>query len=59
MTPTDIYNITWFVMVTIIAIVCENIAIKMKLPIWKFQVAWIGFMELLGVFLLISLITCG
>lgn len=58
LTPTDILNIVCFIIVTIIAIVCIFIAIKMKLPIWKFQVGWILLMELLGVALLISRLTC-
>lgn len=59
LTPTDILNIVCFIIVTIIAITCTVIAIKMKLPIWKFQVAWIGLMEIIGVFLLISRLTHG
>lgn len=54
LTPTDKLNITCFGIITILAIICIVVAIKMKLPIWKFQVAWIIFLEIIGVFLLIT-----
>jgi len=54
LTPTDWLNIICFIITTLVAIVCIWIAKKMKLPIWKFQVFWIGLMELIGVILLIT-----
>lgn len=59
LTPTDKLNIICFLIVTIIAVVCMGIAIKMKLPIWKFQVVWITIMEVIGVLLLIFRLTCA
>lgn len=50
----DMLNITCFLITTIVAIICIVIAIKMKLPIWKFQVAWIAFMEIIGVILVVT-----
>lgn len=54
MTPTDILNIVCFVIVMIVSVICIIIAKKMKLPIWKFQIGWILFMDVLGVILLVS-----
>lgn len=53
-TSMDIFNIVCFGIVIAISIICIIIAKKMKLPIWKFQIGWIAFMDLLGVILLIS-----
>lgn len=57
LTPTDWLNIICFVIVTIIAIICTFIAIKKKLPCWKFQVGWVAFMEFLGILLLVCRLT--
>lgn len=54
MTPTDILNIVCFAITISIAAICIAIAKKMKLPCWKFQVAWIALMEIIGVILLIT-----
>lgn len=54
MTSTDWLNIVCFIIVETLAIGGIIIAIKMKLPVWKFQVGWIAFMALLGVLLLVS-----
>lgn len=54
MTATDKLNIVCFVILIVISIICLGIAKKMKLSCWKFQVVWILFMDLIGVFLLIS-----
>lgn len=54
LTPTDWLNIICFVIVEILAVICILIAKKMKLPGWKFQVAWIILMGIIGVFLLIT-----
>lgn len=54
LTPTTRADVICFTAVTALAIICMLIAIKMKLPIWKFQVAWIFITELLAVLLLIS-----
>lgn len=53
-TPTDWLNIVCFIIVEALAVSGIVIAIKMKLPVWKFQVGWISFMALLGVLLLAS-----
>lgn len=47
-------NIICFIAVTIMAIVCESVEIKMKLPHWKLRVTWIALMEVLAVLLLIN-----
>lgn len=47
-------NIICFIAVTIIAIVCGSVEIKMKPPHWKLQVIWIALMEVLAVLLLIN-----
>lgn len=54
MTATDKLNIVCFVILIVISIICLVIAKKMKLSCWKFQIVWILFMDLIGVFLLIS-----
>lgn len=54
MTQTDILNIVCFVIVMIVSVICIIIAKKMELPIWKFQIGWILFMDVLGVILLVS-----
>lgn len=54
MTATDKLNIVCFAILIVISIICIVIAKKMKLPCWKFQIVWILFMDLIGVFLLIS-----
>lgn len=54
MTATDKLNIVCFAILIVISIICLVIAKKMKLPCRKFQKAWILFMDLIGVFLLIS-----
>lgn len=51
---TDRTNIVCFIIVMIISAICIAIAKKMKLPIWKFQIAWILFMDVIGVALLVS-----
>lgn len=55
--PTDILNITCFGILTIVALIGIVLATKMKLPVWKFQVAWISFIEIIGVILLIYRLT--
>lgn len=52
LTPTDKLNIVCFVLLTIIAVAGIGIVIKMKLPVWKFQVIMILFIEIAGVLLL-------
>lgn len=54
LTVTDKTNIFCFMVLTVLAIAGIIIVKKMKLPVWKFQIAWICFIEALGVFLLIS-----
>ena len=54
LTVTDKTNIFCFVALTSLAIAGIIIAKKMKPPVWKFQIAWICFIEALGVFFLIS-----
>lgn len=53
LTVTDKTNLFCFAVLTVLAITGIIIAKKMKLPVWKFQIAWICFIEALGVFLLI------
>ena len=45
-------SIKWLIVVIAISVVCIFIAVKMKLPIWKFQVAWILFNDVIAVVLL-------
>ena len=57
LSPTDILNIVCFVITTIVVVTGILIAKKMKLPCWKFQVAWIVVIEIIAVFLLVSRLT--
>lgn len=59
MSGTDYLNIICFIIVMIISAICIFIAKKMKLPIWKFQIAWILLMDAIGVVLLISRLSNG
>lgn len=59
LTPTDKLNIICFVIVTMIAITGIAVVIRMKLPVWKFQVIWTLLMEFIGVILLITRLTNG
>lgn len=54
LTVTERTNIFCFIIVMLISVVCFMIAKKKKLPCWKFQIGWILFMDLLGVFLLLT-----
>lgn len=45
-------GVKWLIVVLAISAICIFIAIKMKLPIWKFQVAWILFNDVIAVVLL-------
>lgn len=56
---TDRTNIVCFVIVMVISVICIVIAKKMKLPIWKFQIAWILLMDVIGVVLLVSRLSNG
>lgn len=56
LTVTERTYIMLFAILTMIAISGIVIAIKMKLPIWKFQIGWIILCECLGAFLLITLL---
>jgi uncharacterized protein (DUF983 family) len=47
-------NVICFTIVTIIAMVCGSVEIKMKLPHWKLLISWTILMEVLAVLLLIS-----
>lgn len=59
LTVTDRTNIVCFIILMIISAVGILLAKKMKLPIWKFQIGWILFMDVLGVLLLIARLTNG
>lgn len=59
MSGTDYLNIVCFVIVMIISSICIVIAKKMKLPIWKFQIAWILLMDAIGVVLLVTRLSNG
>lgn len=54
LTVTDRTNIVCFIIVMLISAVCIVVAYKMKLSIWKAQIGWILFNDVLGVLLLIS-----
>lgn len=54
LTPTTRVDVICFTTVTILVLIGTVVILKMKLPIWKFQIVWIWFMELLGVLLLVS-----
>lgn len=56
---TDRTNIFCFCILMIVSMICIVIAKKMKLPIWKFQIAWIVCMDIIGVVLLISRLQHG
>lgn len=52
-------DLVMFTILTIVAIIGIVIVINLKLPVWKFQVVWIIFAEILGVLLLIARLSCG
>lgn len=54
MIAIDKLNIAYFAILIVVSIICIVVAKKMKLPCWKFQIGWILFIDLIGVFLLIS-----
>ena len=54
LTVTDRTNIVCFIIVMLISAVCIGVAYKMKLSIWKAQIGWILFNDVLAVLLLIS-----
>lgn len=54
LTVTDRTNIVCFIIVMLISAICIGVVLKMKLPIWKFQIGWILFNDVLGVLLLVS-----
>lgn len=54
LTPRTRVDVICFTTVTLLVIIGSFVIIKMKLPVWKFQIVWIWFMELLGVLLLVS-----
>lgn len=54
MMAIDKLNIVCFAILIVLSIICIVVAKKMKLPCWKFQIGWILFIDLVGVFLLIS-----
>ena len=54
LTSTDWLNIICFMIAETIAITCILLIKKMKLPDWKFRIAWIILMQVIGVILLIS-----
>lgn len=56
---TDRTNIVCFAIVMIISVACIWIAKKMKLPIWKLQIAWILLIDAIGAVLLITRISNG
>lgn len=45
-------GIKWLIVLLIISAIGIIVVVKMKLPVWKFQVGWILFIDLLGVVLL-------
>lgn len=57
--PADKVVIVCFVLFTLFAFAGIVIAIKMKLPVWKFQVVWICITEVIAAFLLVSQIVYG
>lgn len=59
LTVTDRTNIVCFIIVMLLSVICIWIAKKMKLPIWKFQIGWILFMDVLAVLLLITRLANG
>lgn len=59
LTVTDRTNIVCFIIVMLLSVICLWIAKKMKLPIWKFQIGWILFMDVLAVLLLITRLANG
>ena len=59
LTVTDRTNIVCFIILMVISVICIVIVKKMKLPIWKFQIGWILFMDALGTLLLVSRLING
>lgn len=59
MSPTDILNIACFIITTLVVVAGIWIVIKMKLPCWKLQVAWIGVHEFIAILLLVNRLTNG
>lgn len=57
-TPQIVY-ISIFIFTIIISTICIIIAKKMELPAWKFRVAWILFMDLLSMIVVISKLNNG
>lgn len=59
LTVTDRTNIVCFIILMIVSAICIGFAKKMKLPIWKFQIGWILFMDFLGILLLVTRLASG
>ena len=57
--PADKAIIAYFVLFTLFAFAGIVLVIKMKLPVWKFQVVWICITEVIAVFLLVSRLVYG
>lgn len=51
---TDRLNIVCFIITMLISAGVMAVILKMKLPIWKLQLGWVIFMDILGVILLIT-----
>lgn len=56
---TDRTNIVCFVILMIISVIGIVIVKKVKLPVWKFQVGWILFVDIIGVALLMTRLSNG
>lgn len=57
LTVTDRTNIVCFIILMTVSAVCAIVVKKMKLPFWGLQIAWIIFMDILGVLLLVTRLT--
>lgn len=59
LTVTDRTNIVCFIITIAVCIGGLIVAIKMKLPCWKFQVGWIVLMIIFSIFLLTTRLMHG
>ena len=56
--PNDKINICGFAITIVVSALCIWFCKKIKLPIWKWQIGMILFIDLFSVFLLISKLSC-
>lgn len=58
LTMTDRTNIVCFAITMVVSFICITVAYRMKFEgIWKFQIGWILFLDIIGVVLLVTRLT--